>query len=99
MHLTPRLLMHSAVKAGLGVGLSRSLIAVDALAAREIAIPFGPALTLPVTYHFVAPTAIAKRQDVAAFRDWILAEATASHRRLERLLKRYIPKKSDARGA
>lgn len=89
MNLSPRILMHSAVKAGVGVGLSRSLLAVDALAAQDIAIPFGPAIPVTTTYNLVYPTALARRKDVAAFRDWVLAEAEASTRQVERMLKRY----------
>jgi LysR family glycine cleavage system transcriptional activator len=89
MNLTPRMLMHGAVTAGAGVGLSRSLIAVDGLAAREIAVPFGPALPLSTTYNLVFPSHLAKRKDIAAFREWVIAEAASSTRRVERMLKRY----------
>ena len=100
MNLTPRVLMHSAVQSGLGVGLSRSLIAVDALAAREVAVPFGPALPVPMTYNLVYPARVGKRKDVSAFRDWILAEAQSSTLKLERMLKRYIVRsKSGSRAA
>lgn len=94
MNLTPRLLMHTAVTAGLGVGLSRSLLAVDALAAGEIAVPFGPALPLALTYNFVASPQHLKRKDLAALREWMLAQAATSHRDLERLLTPYTPRKS-----
>lgn len=94
MNLTPRLLMHSAVKAGLGVGLSRSLLAVDALKAREIAVPFGPALPLAMTYNFVAPPQLLKRKEIAALRDWLIAEAAASQAQLERMLKPHTAKKA-----
>ena len=99
MNLTPRLLLHTAVKSGLGVGLSRSLLAVDALTAREIAVPFGPAQPVGMTYNFVAPPQLLKRNEIAALRDWILAEAATSHAQIERLLKPYIAGKPSPRGA
>ena len=90
LSFTPRNLMHRAVLADLGVGLSRSLIAVDALARREIAVPFGPAIAVPMGYNLVFPTHLAKRKDVAAFRSWVLAEVAASMKKLDGMLKHFI---------
>jgi LysR family transcriptional regulator, glycine cleavage system transcriptional activator len=68
--------------------LSRSLLAVDALTSKELAVPFGPVLPQPTTYSLVYPRHLAKRRDVAAFRNWVLAEAQASAKRLGRILRR-----------
>jgi LysR family glycine cleavage system transcriptional activator len=88
LNLTPRALVYSAVMAGLGVGLGRSLIVADSLAAKELAVPFGPILTQTSTYNLVYPSNLGRRRDIAAFRNWVLAEAEASARKLERMLKR-----------
>ena len=90
MNLSPGMLMHNAVKAGAGVGLSRSLVALDALVEREIAVPFGPAVPLTTTYNLAFPAEHGKRKDLAAFREWVMAEAQASTQQIERLLKRYV---------
>jgi LysR family glycine cleavage system transcriptional activator len=87
MNLTPRLLMHTAVAAGIGVGLSRTLLAIDALLEKELIVPFGPAPKLSLTYNLVVPSHIARRKDVSTFCDWVLAEAASSTKKAERLLK------------
>lgn len=88
LHFTPRALLHRAVVAGHGVGLTRTLLAVDALSNRDIAIPFGPALVQSSTYKLVAPPSVLKRTEAAAFRDWIIAEAQQSSRIVENKLKK-----------
>lgn len=90
LRLSPRVLMHQAVAAGLGVGLTSSLLAVDGLAARQIAVPFGPALPFPKGYNLVFPTHLAKRKDIAAFRDWVLEESAASVKKAESILKAHL---------
>jgi LysR family glycine cleavage system transcriptional activator len=85
LQFTPHFLMHRAVAAKLGVGLSRTLLAVDALGTREIVMPFGRGLLQPSNYHLLYSPLIAKRKEVQMFRDWILAEAAASVKRLEML--------------
>jgi LysR family glycine cleavage system transcriptional activator len=60
---------------GAGVVLGfRSLVADD-LAAGRLVIPFDLSLPLSFAYYVVAPEATADRPKVAAFRDWLLAEA------------------------
>ena len=86
LFFTPRVLMHSAVAAGLGVGLSRSLLAVDAIESGTVVVPFGPVLQHANTYNLVYPRHYGKRKDVAAFREWIHHEAAKSNQRLDRLL-------------
>lgn len=88
--LTPRVLVHQAVVAGVGIGLSRTLLADDGLRAREIAVPFGPALPLQMTYNLACPTHLSRRADVAAFREWVAEEAEKSVRRVERLLEPHL---------
>ena len=86
LYFTPRVLMHSAVAAGLGVGLSRSLLAVDALTQKSVVVPFGPVVPHTSTYHLVYPRHHAKRADVAAFREWIHEEANESTAKLDSIL-------------
>ena len=90
LNFTPRVLMHKAVCAGLGVGLTRTLLAADGLASREFAVPFGPAVTTTATYNLVVAPHVAKRKDIAAFREWVLDEASASAQKVERMLKRVM---------
>jgi len=90
LNFTPRMLMHKGVAAGLGVGLSQSLLSVDALAKHTIAVPFGPAVPFAATYHMVYAPHIAKRTEAAAFREWISIEASKSRAKLQELLKRFM---------
>ena len=92
LDFTPRLLMHMAVVAGLGVGISRSLLAVDSLRRREVVVPFGPAVPQSITYNLVYATHAGKRKDVATFRDWMLAEAQSSAKKLDKIVKRHLRK-------
>ena len=78
IYLSPRGLMLQAVAQGLGVGLARTLLAAEAMAAGQLVCPFGPALPLSANYHVVCPESSAKNPDIVAFRDWVLAEAKAS---------------------
>jgi LysR family glycine cleavage system transcriptional activator len=77
--------MHKAVEAKLGVGLSRTLLAVDALAAGDLVMPFGRGLVQSANYHLVYSSLIGRRKDVQLFREWILAEAQSSAARLEEI--------------
>lgn len=88
LSFTPRLMLHRAVAAGTGVGLSRTLLAIDAIEAKEVVVPFGPALPQTATYHLLHATNLGRRKDVAAFRNWVLSEAEASARKVARLLRR-----------
>jgi LysR family glycine cleavage system transcriptional activator len=90
LNLTPRMLMHKGVAAGLGIGISQTLLSIDALAKRTIAVPFGPVVPFAATYHIVYAPHTANREDVAAFREWISTEAGKSQTRLHQLLKRYM---------
>jgi LysR family transcriptional regulator, glycine cleavage system transcriptional activator len=88
LNFTPRLMVHRAVMAGAGVGLTRTLLAVDALMAKEVAVPFGPVIPQTMTYNLVYPANLGRRKDISTFRNWALSEAEASAKKLARLLKR-----------
>jgi LysR family glycine cleavage system transcriptional activator len=75
--------MQQAVMDGVGVGLSRTLLAADSLENRQLVCPFGPVITLSSWYYLVCPEATAERPDIVAFREWLLAEARESQARLK----------------
>jgi LysR family glycine cleavage system transcriptional activator len=83
LSFSPRFLMQQAVVEGLGVGLSRTLLAADFLERRQLICPFGPVLTLSSWYSLVCPEPTAERPDIVAFRDWLLAEAQESRSRVK----------------
>jgi LysR family transcriptional regulator, glycine cleavage system transcriptional activator len=60
---------------GLGVTLGLRVLAEGDLAAGRLVVPFGPELTLRSAYYLVSDAGAADRSDVAAFREWLLAEA------------------------
>ena len=60
---------------GQGVALAlRPMVEAD-VAAGRLCIPFDISVPSPYTYWLVMPEAVSKRPPVAAFRDWLLAEA------------------------
>jgi LysR family glycine cleavage system transcriptional activator len=70
---------------GQGVALARSALAAwDAIAGRLVR-PFAFALPATFSYWIVCPKATAKLPKIAAFTDWLLAEAGDDVRRLEKL--------------
>lgn len=83
LQFSPRFLMQQAVMDGIGVGLSRTLLAADFLEGRQLVCPFGPVITLSSWYYLVCPEDTADRPDVIAFRDWLLAEVSESQARLK----------------
>ena len=70
-----------ATLAGRGVLLGRSVFIGDDLAAGRLVRPFGDALPLDFSVFLVIPPAQRERPAVAAFRDWVVAEAKAAHPR------------------
>jgi LysR family glycine cleavage system transcriptional activator len=60
---------------GMGVALSMPLLAGADLASGRLVAPFALALPLKFAYYIVSNADTAERADVAAFRDWLLAEA------------------------
>ncbi len=86
LNFTPWVCMHTAVKRGLGVGLSQTLLALDDMLTGEITVPFGPVIDTLTSYNLVYPNIMAKRSEVVAFSDWLVAEAKDSIRQVEALL-------------
>lgn len=78
MNLSPRNLMNRVMLNGLGVGLSRTLLAADFIASGELVCPFGPVITMSKAHYFVCQQSIANKPEVVAFRKWVLAEAEKS---------------------
>jgi LysR family glycine cleavage system transcriptional activator len=89
LYFTPRVLMQTAVAAGMGVGLSRSLLAVDALIEKKVAVPFGPVLTRTSAYHVAYERQRSMRSDIRIFRDWLQEEAASSTKKLDRFLRHF----------
>jgi LysR family glycine cleavage system transcriptional activator len=68
---------------GQGIALARTaLVAADLIDGRLIR-PFRIALPLKNTYWIVCPKVTSRLPKIAAFRDWLLAEAAADAQRLE----------------
>ena len=51
---------------------------IRAKAAGRLVKPFGMSLPATFAYYLVCPEATAERPKIAAFRDWLLAEVSAS---------------------
>ncbi len=62
---------------GAGVVLGRHSLAAADIAAGHLVMPFALCLPLAPAYYVVLPEAALERSNVAAFRDWLLAEARA----------------------
>jgi LysR family transcriptional regulator, glycine cleavage system transcriptional activator len=70
-------LMLDAAMAGQGIALTSDVIAERALAERRLIRPFAITATAPWTYHLVMRPDDRADAAVAAFRDWLVDEATA----------------------
>ena len=68
-------LIYSAAIAGQGVGLLHTALTRRELAARQLVRPFVIGSQNDLGYHVVYPPHAADNRLVAAFRDWLLAEA------------------------
>jgi len=75
-----------AAIAGQGVALARTALAAADLLGGRLVRPFALALPAPFAYWIVCLKDAAGRRKIALFRDWLLAEAEADAKRLERLL-------------
>lgn len=60
---------------GQGVALARSVLSATDLAAGRLVKPFDVSLPARWAYYFVCPVATRDNPRIAAFRDWLLAEA------------------------
>ena len=65
-----------AAAAGQGVALGRTVLAAADLASGRLVVPFDLRLPFELAYFFVCPEAVADRPRIAAFRTWLLEEAT-----------------------
>ena len=77
-HFSNAALAIEAAVAGQGVALAAKPLVEDDVAAGRLAIPFAVALPSPYAYFLVTAEAVARRPPVAAFRQWLLAEAAAA---------------------
>ena len=68
---------------GQGVALARTTLAAWDLINGRLVRPFGIAVPLTKTYWIVCPKATASLPKIAAFRDWLLAEAADDAARLK----------------
>ena len=64
-----------AAMEGQGVALGRSVLAIQALGQGRLVKPFDVSLPAEYAYYIVCPEATADRPKIAAFRNWLLAEA------------------------
>jgi LysR family glycine cleavage system transcriptional activator len=64
-----------AAMAGQGVALARGVLAADELAAGRLVRPFTLSLPTEYAYYFVCPADTVEQPKIAAFRQWLLAEA------------------------
>lgn len=78
LSLTPSELVIQAAIEGQGVALGRSFLVESALADGRLVRPFAQAVPVAYAYYVVCPEAAADRSKVAAFRDWVIDEATQS---------------------
>jgi LysR family glycine cleavage system transcriptional activator len=67
---------------GQGVALARTALAAADLIQGRLVRPFRAALRLSNTYWIVCPRATCSLPKIATFRDWLLSEVAADHRRL-----------------
>jgi LysR family glycine cleavage system transcriptional activator len=74
-------LVLEAAAAGRGVALALSTVADADLAAGRLVKPFAVAVPTPFAYYVVCPETTAERPKVAAFRQWLRAEAERDSQR------------------
>src|SRR5262249_14296463 len=68
---------------GQGIALARTLLAAADVINGRLIRPFSTALPLSRTYWIVCPNATARLPKIAAFREWLWAEAAADVQRLK----------------
>jgi len=72
-------LMLMAAASGQGIALARHTLAVDDLASKRLQRPFATVIESPFSYFLVYRLADEQQAGVAAFRDWLLQEASLYH--------------------
>ncbi|MGD9744373.1 MAG: LysR substrate-binding domain-containing protein [Dongiaceae bacterium] len=75
------ILAYAAAEAGAGVALGRTCLVAGHLKSARLVSPFGPALETEEAYYLVHPARLALKPAAEAFRDWVLAEASAARER------------------
>jgi LysR family glycine cleavage system transcriptional activator len=70
---------------GQGVVLARTALAAWDLIGGRLVRPFELAMPVPYAYWIVCPKAVAKLPKIVAFSEWLLAEAAADSRQLDKL--------------
>ncbi len=83
VHFSHTLLALQAAADGQGVVLTFDLLAAPDLEAGRLVAPFEISIPLRSAYYLVCPEEHAETPKVAAFRDWLLAEARAERARRE----------------
>ena len=73
--MSPSAMVIQAALDGQGVALGRSVLVEADLADGRLVKPFEPTIPLDYAYYVVCPESAAERPKVAAFRQWIMAEA------------------------
>ena len=76
LHFNHAMLALEAAAEGMGVVLGMPVLAGSDLASGRLIAPLALSLPLKFGYHIVSDPDAARRSDVAAFRNWLLAEAT-----------------------
>lgn len=79
-------LVLQAASLGRGVALGRLAYAMEDLSTHRLRVPFGPVLPLDLRYHLLVPEARAAERVIAAFRGWLVDEATVFRRSFDELL-------------
>jgi LysR family glycine cleavage system transcriptional activator len=74
-----------AANDGQGIALARTALAAADLINGRLVRPFRATLPLKNTYWIVCPKATSALPKIVAFRDWLLAEAAADARQLDRI--------------
>lgn len=81
-------MMIDATIEGQGIGLARSVLAADALAAGRLVVPFRPIIESPNAYYTVLPNDQPIRPIVELFMEWLAGQArTCEHNRLRSQLQ------------
>jgi LysR family transcriptional regulator, glycine cleavage system transcriptional activator len=77
---SPELTQQAAID-GLGVALTRTLLAASSISQKTLVCPFGPALAVTSQFCVLCTGAQLRRREVGLFRQWLIKEAAMSTRR------------------